>query len=395
MTFTSLYASRSFVRSLFLVLSSVCFLYLDNVSVCAQMGVVQGVRNIVRPRGNNDAPHYDRAMVFPEFSENGAIESDSNRKPIIFTDLTAEYSVLASNVSWSSREGYQLTARVYYPASMLESRKKFAAVVYSHGLGSSPDSFSYLGYYWAGHGIVTICLRHPESDESIWRGKLRAMGELKEAYQRYWTARDRVRALRSGVDLIISGNSGMGPLSFLKECINEEAIGVAGNDLGALGSLLLAGQLPPDNGVYLKDPRISAVLALSPPVFCEAFQGPNVYGRIEAPLMVVTGTQDDGIVGSTKAYQRRIPYDSVSGVDRYLVVLQGADHRVYGGRRLGAKQGNDRIYQETIAKETADFWRAYLLRESDVLNQMCAYGKASSLSNVHIEWKLGGEGVMN
>lgn len=388
MDVSTLLVFRRFVRRLFLSLTCVTCLVCTNV--WAQVGVVQGVRNVVRPLANVGTPRYDRAVVSPGFSEDSSWDSEPNRKSVIFADPSAKYSVQTSNISWSSREGYPITARVYYPAGMRKNGTKYAAVVYSHGLGASPDNFSYLGYYWAGHGIVTICLRHPESDDSIWRGKIRAMGELKEAYHKYWTARDRVRALRSGVDLLYAGNTGSGPLGFLKDSIDLGAIGVAGNDLGALGALLMAGQLPPDNGVYLKDSRVSAVLAMSPPVFCDPVQGPSVYGRIQAPLMVVTGTQDDGIVGNTKAPQRRIPYDSVSGVDRYLVVLQGADHRVYGGRRLGSKQGNDHAFQETIARETVDFWRAYLLKDAVVMNQMCAHGMNAPLSNVHIEWRLGG-----
>jgi hypothetical protein len=106
--------------------------------------------------------------------------------------------------------------------------------------------------------------------------------------------------------------------------------------------------------------------------------------------MIVTGTEDNGIVGTTKAHERRIPYDSIRGVDKYLVVLQGADHRVYGGRRMGAKHASDQPFQQTIRQETSDFWSAYLQTEPSILRQLCAQGKTVPFSNARVEWLLGG-----
>ena len=43
----------------------------------------------------------------------------------------------------------------------------------------------------ASNGGVTVTLHHPETDESVWRGKARPMAALKEAYRKYWPSRDR------------------------------------------------------------------------------------------------------------------------------------------------------------------------------------------------------------
>lgn len=376
------------IRSVTFVLVLLLDVLIGDFSVWAQPGIVAGALKAVRPKNAfNAGSRYDRSPVLPAFGERGIAEAEPSAKRYAFSDPNAVYPVASQNVSWISREGSTVLAKIFYPATRPVAGAKFSAVVYSHGLGASAENFSYLGNFWAGRGVVTICLRHPESDESIWRGKIRAMSELKEAYRKYWNARDRARALRSGIDYLYACHNEHYPWG---EDVDLNSIGVAGNDLGALGALLLAGQLPPDNGAFLKDPRVAAVLALSPTVFCDSLQGPEVYGRIHSPLMIVSGTQDDGIVGTTKASERRIPYDSVNGIDRYLVILQGGDHRVYGGHRMGTKQANDVPYQETIARETADFWGAYLLKDVSVLSQMGAYGKTTPLSNAHIEWALGG-----
>ncbi len=294
----------------------------------------------------------------------------------------SRYSVGVKEVRWTSRTGSSYSALAYYPTTPPADGGSFSAIIFSHGLGSSAENFSYLARSWARDGAVVLCLRHPGSDESVWRGKLRAMNELREAYQRYWTARDRAVAISSAIDFLYASHSSAGPMG---ADVDLARIGVAGNDLGALASLLVAGQLPPDNGVSLKDPRVAVVLALSPPVFCEANQSGVVYASVEAPTMVLTGTEDDGIVGTTKAYQRRIPFDGVSLNDRFLVVLQGGDHRVYAGHRMASKQAHDAPYQETIRVASTEFWRAYLNGDLLALNGMRFGSFTSKFSNASVE----------
>ena len=300
-------------------------------------------------------------------------------------DPLALYQVASKEISWTTDEGLDYSALVFYPITPPINGGKFSAVIYSHGLGASAENFAYLGYAWAGRGIITICLKHPGSDESIWRRKLRAMNELREAYQKYWTARDRAEAISATVDFLYAHHAEAGPLG---RDLDLSKIGAAGNDLGALAALLVVGQLPPDNGSSLKDDRIAAILAMSPPVFCDSNKASYVYESVRSPSMFIMGTNDNGIVGTTKAEQRRIPYDSIQGVDRYLVILEGGDHRVYGGRKVGAMRSGDASYQETISRETCDFWRAYLLRDPVALRQMNSQGRTSPLPNARVEWRV-------
>ncbi len=327
--------------------------------------VVQAVPNVLsnqafHPPGETDAP----------FSSGDA-----------FVASRSIYRVGVADISWRSREGKNYDAIAYHPTSPPLGGSKFGVVIYSPGLGASPEEFSYLGRAWASRGIVCVTLRHPETDDSVWRGKARPMAALKEAYRKYWSSRDRAKAIRSAIDYLYASHYGPGPLG---SDVDLKRIAVAGNDLGALGALLVAGQLPPDNGPSLRDNRVAAVLALSPPVFCEAEQGEEVYSGVSVPLMVVTGTKDDGIVGSTKARQRRLPYDSVSRSDRYLVVLDGGDHRVYGRRIVGS----DESFHKTIAVATADYLSAYLLDDYDVLAALREHGSTFSLKNARVEKTL-------
>ena len=294
----------------------------------------------------------------------------------------AVYPVSSREVSWNDVRGRRVSALVFYPSAPPIAGSKFSVVVYSHGLGGSAERFAYLGKSWAARGVVTLCLRHPESDESVWRGKLRPMGELKEAYRQSWTARDRALAIRSALDFLATTQNADGPLG---RDLDLARVGVAGNDLGALAALLVAGQLPPDNGPSLKDPRVAATLALSPPVYCDRRQGTVVYSLIDAPLATVAGTNDDGIVGDVKAEQRRVPYDCVRGVDRMHFTLQGGDHLVYGGHRRPAKHASDAPYQETIRSASTLFWRAYLCGDPDAAQTLRSAPDASFLTAARSE----------
>ena len=303
-------------------------------------------------------------------------------KETSFVVSSASYPVARREVAWRDARGTRISALVFYPAAPPVAGTKFSVVVYSHGLGGSAERFAYLGEAWAARGIVTLCLRHPESDETVWRGKLRPMGELKEAYRHSWTARDRATAIRSAIDFLSTTQGADGPLG---RDLDLTRVGVAGNDLGALAALLVAGQLPPDNGPSLKDPRVSAVLALSPPVFCDRQQGRVVYSLIDAPLATFSGTNDDGVVGDVKAEQRRIPFDCAAGVDRFLFTLQGGDHMVYGGHRLPTKQTNDARYQATIRSASTLFWRAYLCADPDAARTLRFAPDASFMATARSE----------
>lgn len=273
------------------------------------------------------------------------------------------YSVAQSQVSWTaSHSALQVEALVYYP---LAPQETCPVVIYSHGLGGAPERFAYLGNMWASRGIVSVFLHHPETDESQWRGRIRAMSELRELYRRYWSARDRALAIRFAIDRLSSPDSQSASFAPIMDL---SRLGASGNDLGALAALLLAGQIPPDGGPSLKDSRVTAVAALSPPVFCDAEHARVVYEQITVPFISVSGTLDNGIVGSTRAWQRRIPFDAMIYSDRYHVTLNGGDHLVYSGHLRARKQKTDADYQNVIRAATVLFWSAYLKGDHTAAN---------------------------
>lgn len=265
-------------------------------------------------------------------------------------------------LNWTGvRSNVQIEAIAYCPIGRLEPSP---VVIFSHGLGSSPERFEYLGTMWASRGLIAVFPRHPATDETQWHGTIRPLNELKELYQKYWSARDRALTISFIIDRFeeIAGKDGT-----IGQFMDTSRIGVAGNDLGALAAALLAGQLPPDNGPSLKDPRVTAVIAVSPPVYCTPGRGKIVYANIKTPFLSFAGTRDDGLAGTTHAAERRIPFDSISGVPHYHVTLEGADHLVCSGHISKTKQSDDRPYQDTIRNLSFVFWSAYLLDDHQAL----------------------------
>ena len=56
-------------------------------------------------------------------------------------------------------------------------------ILFSHGLGGSPNGYRYVRTCWTGRGYVTIFLQHPGSDESLLQGvpPSQAIRQLRDA----------------------------------------------------------------------------------------------------------------------------------------------------------------------------------------------------------------------
>ena len=261
-----------------------------------------------------------------------------------------------------------IPVKIYFP----RSAEKAPVILFSHGMGSSIETGAYLANAWTAHGFVCVFIQHPGCDEHVWKGKVRILHELRGAYERNWNARTRAQDLHFILDRL---ECLVQSYPQFAERVDMDRIGVGGIDLGALAALLLAGQIPPDNGASLHDPRIKAVLAMSPPVRAANVSYQEVYRPITAPALFITGTKDDGIIGSTKAGQRRIPFDAMEQGQRYLITLDGGDHRMYGGRVLSFLGGrSDERFQSGIVRASTYFWLAVLQDNPAAVRAMDRYG---------------------
>jgi|GEM_PF-2230878 len=282
-------------------------------------------------------------------------------------DVNNPYTIYAVGVKYGdwrdSSRNRRVPVKIYYPISKTSPSP---VILFSHGLGGSYERCDYLGKKWASNGFISVHVHHYGCDESVWKNKLRPFKELRDVYQVYWTGRTQTNDLKfvlNQLEVLATTDPNFGAR------LDLSRVGAAGYDLGGLASLLLAGQLPPDHRDYLFDDRIKVIVVMSPPVNDTFFQATSVYQTIQTPALFFTGTEDNGVIGNTRAFQRRIPFDNLLNADRFLVTYNGSDHLVYGGHFFSINGGNDKMYQNNIATISLKFWQAYLENDPRAYDQ--------------------------
>lgn len=251
-------------------------------------------------------------------------------------------------------------------------------ILFSHGLGGSRTGYSYLGRYWAEHGLAVVHLQHPGSDETVWRGKgpavmenLRGAVNLKQSVERLKDVAFAVAELQR-----LARKEGR-----FHGRLDPERIGMAGHSFGAnttLWAAAVAGGFPVPGVPPL--PEIKAAVLLSPsPAGLDA-----VYPSIRIPCLHLTGTEDHSPIRDMTLAQRREPFERITGVPEYLVVFTGGDHLVFSDRngpRAGWGQGKNRALdgrlQPAIQQATLAFWKAFLQGSKPARNWLDGQGKSS------------------
>jgi len=236
----------------------------------------------------------------------------------------------------------------------------FPVVLFSHGLGGSRAGGELWGDWWAHHGYIVVHMQHPGSDESLWRGQgLQAMGNVRGAMNA------KNAALRIGdVGFVLDELSRRRALGepWLTYA-DLQHIGLAGHSFGAQTTLAVAGE----QGVFgggRADPRIRAAIAMSPASWGAESDMTRRYAGIRIPFMSLTGTEDRvGLTPDISPENRKLPFKYMPAPDKYLLVLEGANHMVYNGQpemRRSWSEQNRTVHAPLIEEVTLDFWDAYL-----------------------------------
>ncbi len=263
----------------------------------------------------------------------------------------------------------EVPIRIYYPR---DGDYPCPVILWSHGLGGNRDGYSYLGKFWASHGYIVVHAQHPGSDSKVLRE--RGMQGLRTA----GTARNASERPRD-ISFILDELEGFhASHPKLQGKLKLDAVGVGGHSFGAQTTLLLGGQLLGPNQAYA-DKRVKALLPMSAPVPV-AMLRERAYTRVQLPTMHMTGTLDDSPIGETKAAERRIPFDKITGCPQWYINFQDGDHMIFSGRLArpnNAEKQADFAFQKQIKQCSLAFWDAWLRSDAaalDWLNQeMKAY----------------------
>jgi fermentation-respiration switch protein FrsA (DUF1100 family) len=229
-------------------------------------------------------------------------------------------------------------------------------VVFSHGIGSARDGYTYLGRYWARHGIASVHVQHVGSDRALWQGNpftlvsrfQRAAGDA-EALQ-------RVRDQRFALDRVLAGEWGAR--------IDRARIVAAGHSYGANTTLMSAGARVVRQGraIQLRDPRISAAIVISAPPFYGDQDFRPILSGIRIPTLHVT-TADDiiRIPGFGSGVDNRLKvFDAIGGTRKVLAVYRHGTHNVFTDHRyFDTREVSEQVKQATASLSLAFIDGAY------------------------------------
>lgn len=268
--------------------------------------------------------------------------------------------------------------RVRWPAGMAPAGG-WPVVLFSHGLGGTRAGGEVWGTAWAAAGFVVVHLQHPGSDLDAVRSGAGSFGN-----------RQGLRTL-AGPQQLLARLQDVGFM--LDELARRQAagqarwagvratrVGLSGHSFGAHTTLGMAGQRYPGHP-GIDEPRLAAFVAFSPTL--PAIGNPQqVLGRITRPVLSITGTRDDDVVGVGATPERRMAvYAALPAGHKAHLVLQDADHMTFGGQtgraaeivpRADITRSLQAAHHARVAAITTDWWRATLLDDAAARARLAA-----------------------
>ena len=250
-------------------------------------------------------------------------------------------------------------------------------VVFSHGLGGARHGNRYLAEQWTGRGYACVFVQHAGSDDAIWRGvppeeRMAAFAAAANPEN----LRHRVRDVPVVLDALTRWNAEEGHA--LAGRLDLERLALAGHSFGAITAQFLGGAVAFPIGESVADPRVRAVLAMSPsaPMVGDAAEA---FGGVRVPWLLMTGTHDHAWGGRPAELRRAVfaglptragaaAGGDTDAVPHFELVLDGAEHSAFndGGLpsdRMPRKPG----HHVAVRAVSTAFWDATLRGDAAAL----------------------------
>lgn len=212
----------------------------------------------------------------------------------------------------------------------------YPLLMFSHGLGSSHRAYVSLASFWASQGYVVIRVGHADA------GRMQNISSGEAAWQTQTAAewRNRVRDVTFVLDSLAQLRQAYPEL---EGKIDETKIGVGGHGYGAFTAMLLGGLRTFPGAVSYADPRVKAVLAMSPfgpgplrGLTTESWQD------LETPTLFMVGSDETGVNDTETAQWRQEAFRLAPAGDKWLFVLEGARSSTFTGVYQSAPSGTPR-----------------------------------------------------
>jgi predicted dienelactone hydrolase len=277
-----------------------------------------------------------------------------------------------------------LPLRIFLPAG----KQPAPVILFSHGLGGTRDTCGYLGQHWSLRGYAVVFVQHPGSDDSVWkdlppRERMAAMEKAASGVN----SKLRCEDVRVVLDRLAVWNAEVD-----HECrgrLDLEHVGMSGHSFGAVTTQNVGGQSVPVLGQRFLDTRIDAALALSPSS-PRAGSVERAFAGVSIPWCLMTGTEDTSPIGGQDVASRLAVFPALPAtIDRYELVLHGAEHSAFTERALPGDRGkrNPNHHRAILALSTA-FWDAHL--RGDAAARAWLHGEvARSVLEEKDRWQVG------
>lgn len=201
-------------------------------------------------------------------------------------------------------------------------------IIFSHAVGASELAYSAYASHWASHGYVVIRVGHEDAVRGMHR---QPDATLVEGTPAEWVRRahERARDLKLVIDALPTLHQQYPELAGKMDVAR---IGVGGHAFGSLAAMLTGGVRTSPDLTVLLDPRVKAIVAMSPPgtgerrgLVTESFR------TLTAPTLFLTGTLDAGGDETEPPAWRREGFDAAAPGDKWLVSLTGAGKNTFSG----------------------------------------------------------------
>lgn len=254
-----------------------------------------------------------------------------------------------------------LRCTVHYP----KDGGPFPVILFSHGFGGDQNAFASVGRHWASCGYVVIHPTHRDGQDRRARNADPIDPERENTGSRFAglmrglndpeAIGDRVADL-----VVVLDNLETLPRNVqgLEGRIDAKRIGVGGHSFGAFTAMLIGGvtvDLGGEKARSFRDKRVQCILPISAQGTGQQGLTKTSWKDLKLPMMTVTGTLDRGSRGQGIDWKKE-PYRYSPPGDKFLVVIDGANHFSFGGG-LGPRSGN---IVDCVKRVSTHFWDAYL-----------------------------------
>lgn len=226
------------------------------------------------------------------------------------------HKVAIDALDWSV-DGDTLKVRVVRPVGA----GPFPLIVFSHGFASDVDEYDALLHHWASHGYLSIAPFHADGGGTL--AAILASIRLGKG----GLIASRVRDLSTVLDHLDTLEQAV---PALHGRIDHQHTIAAGHSFGAFTAQQLGGAdaVNPDGHerIRSRDPRIRAVVAISPPGEMFGWITAESWTGMETPMLLTTGTWDRDGRFVTDWRQHLLSFETAPAGQNWALVIEGADH---------------------------------------------------------------------